>query len=219
VDLTAALSLAAFGVLAVASLTVLRRWSRLVAETRDLDRFKRGVAEVDRRVGAIIEPLLTRLDEVRFRRAGPELVTDALPSAVEELEQTAVAARTLVPPPGFADVPPAIAREVERAVRALGMVEHGTTALETIRGGHRQLEAETSLKRGALNLRHARDAIGTLQNRVAAVEYPSVARRRRRANAVSTPVAGAGSASRTSVVAAPPMSLTRRNDGPSDPSM
>ena len=39
------------------------------------------------------------------------------------------------------------------------MVEHGTTMMLTVRGGPRELEAQTSIKRGYLNLIHAREAI------------------------------------------------------------
>src|SRR5919112_2015655 len=49
-------------------------------------------------------------------------------------------------------------RELERAQRALEMVEHGTTMLAAARRGPRELEAQTSIKRGYLNLIHAREA-------------------------------------------------------------
>ena len=39
------------------------------------------------------------------------------------------------------------------------MVEHGASILVAVRRGNRELEGQTSLKRGYLNLLHARDAI------------------------------------------------------------
>ena len=48
---------------------------------------------------------------------------------------------------------------LERAGRALSTVEHGTNILASVRGGARELEAQTSIKRGYLNLIHAREAI------------------------------------------------------------
>ena len=39
------------------------------------------------------------------------------------------------------------------------MVEHGANILASVRGGARELEAQTSIKRGYLNLIHAREAI------------------------------------------------------------
>jgi hypothetical protein len=38
------------------------------------------------------------------------------------------------------------------------MVEHGTTIMATVRRGPRELEAQTAIKRGYLNLIHAREA-------------------------------------------------------------
>ena len=49
--------------------------------------------------------------------------------------------------------------DLERAERALGMVEHGASILAAARRGSRELEAQTSIKRGYLNLLHAREAI------------------------------------------------------------
>ena len=220
-----AVSLLLFAVLAVMFVIVVRRASRLVAETRDLDRFKTTVAQLDRRVGAVVEPLLGRLDEVRFRRAGPEIIIDALPPATAELDSAAEEARALIAPPGLADVPVALAREIERAERAIELIDHGSAALRTIRATHRELEAQTSLKRGALNLRHAREAVSVLGNRVASVEHPSAARRRRRTAAMTAaapappqPPSSAEAPARP-VVVTPPSTLVERGDNPSDPSM
>ena len=38
------------------------------------------------------------------------------------------------------------------------MVEHGTTIMVNVRRGPRELEAQTAIKRGYLNLIHAREA-------------------------------------------------------------
>ena len=61
-----------------------------------------------------------------------------------------------------------LAREVDRAIRATEMIEHGLDALMAVRRG-RELEAQTSLKRGALNLRHARSAFHEIVTQVLAV--------------------------------------------------
>ena len=39
------------------------------------------------------------------------------------------------------------------------MVEHGATIMVHVRRGSRELEAQTAIKRGYLNLLHAREAI------------------------------------------------------------
>src|ERR671921_839213 len=68
-------------------------------------------------------------------------------------------------------------RELERAQRALEMVEHGTTMLAAARRGPRELEAQTSIKRGYLNLIHAREAFARHAARAADLEADRGSRR------------------------------------------
>ena len=59
-----------------------------------------------------------------------------------------------------------IVGELERAVRALDLLDHGLrTALEGRRDSG--AEAQVSLKRGTLNLRHARDAVARVAREIA----------------------------------------------------
>jgi hypothetical protein len=53
-------------------------------------------------------------------------------------------------------------------------VEHGLDALLAARG-NRELEAQVSLKRGALNLRHAREAYARVVREIADVEAADLA--------------------------------------------
>ena len=63
-------------------------------------------------------------------------------------------------PPPYADVPRnGIVAEVGRAGRAIEMIEHGCNLLLSMSGPAAELEAQTSIKRGYLNLIHAREAI------------------------------------------------------------
>ena len=53
-------------------------------------------------------------------------------------------------------------RKVARTAACLvvrGMVEHGANMLASSRRGSRELEGQTSIKRGYLNLIHAREAV------------------------------------------------------------
>ncbi len=52
-----------------------------------------------------------------------------------------------------------IVSELERAGRALEMIEHGRSIQAAARAGSREVEAQTSIKRGYLNVLHAREAI------------------------------------------------------------
>ena len=49
--------------------------------------------------------------------------------------------------------------DLERAERALAMVDHGARIMAQARRRGREIEAQTSIKRGYLNLVHAREAI------------------------------------------------------------
>jgi hypothetical protein len=142
------------------------RMSTLTTRTRDLEQFQAAVDSLDLRFGGVTQPLLRGLDAAR-RHAGdpaglPELVTEAQ-AVIDELtgETTALAA-----PEGLAPVVTAMTGDLERAGRAVLLVEHGLGMMTNTSIG-RDLEAQTSLKRGALNLRHARDAFAERARKVA----------------------------------------------------
>jgi hypothetical protein len=205
------LPLLLFLVLAALFLLILRRASLLVAATRDHDRFTKAISDLDRRLAATLDPVVNKLDLIRRHEVGPEELAEVLSGATDDLRRQAEEARALRPPPELADVPSAFAREVERAERAVGLAEHGRSGLVANRGGPRELESQTSLKRAALNLRHAREAANTITHRVQTTLPPGMARARERRKA-----ALAAEASASAARAAPPPA--RRRDG-SDPSM
>lgn len=154
--------------LAVASVLIVRRTSALAAQTHELERFQRAVDDLNGRFATTVDPLFPKLDEVRRRSGDPAALSDAIPEAAERLRLAASEADALRAPAGLVDRPPALVHDLERATRALELVEHGLDAILTGRGP-RQLEAETSLKRGALNLRHAREAFALTASEVSAV--------------------------------------------------
>lgn len=172
------------------------RMSTLTTRTRDLEEFQAAVDSLDRRFGGVALPLLRGLDEARRHAGDPtglrELVMEAQ-LVVDELtgETTALAA-----PEGLAPVVTAMTGDLERAARAVMLVEHGLGMMVNKSIG-RDLEAQTSLKRGALNLRHARDAFGERARRVADLRPVDMvpgtpARDGQPATAASYPVADAG---------------------------
>lgn len=163
-------------VLALLFLVTLRRLSVLIARTRDLERVQRSVDSIDRRFVAAIGPIVNRLDEIRRRSGDPLLLARELESARSMLEDLAAETRNLRVPAVLAGQAAVMVHEMDRALRATELVGHGMDALLAARG-HRELEAQTSLKRGALNLRHARDAFGRAAAAVAAIRPPDVARR------------------------------------------
>ena len=90
---------------------------------------------------------------------GPETIGDTIVAATDAVERYADEARSLRGPKTARHIREDLVAELERAGRALGMVEHGATILAAARRGSRELEAQTSIKRGYLNLLHAREAI------------------------------------------------------------
>lgn len=154
--------------LGILFLLTLRRMSGMIARTRELERFQAAAGGLDRRFGAAADPLVARLDEIRRRAGDPQGLVTSLPPAADALRAAAAEARTLRPPAALADRGAGLSRELDRAVRAVELVEHGLDALLAARG-NRELEAQVSLKRGALNLRHAREAFRLIVGEVAEV--------------------------------------------------
>ena len=134
-----------------------RRMSKLIARTRDLEAFQRAVADLDASLGTIVDPLVTQLDDIRRRAGDPVSLSRGLDAIQGHLRELVGRGRELRPPRALAEDATALLVELDRASRAADLLEHGLDALLAHRG-HRELEAQTSLKRAALNLRNARGA-------------------------------------------------------------
>ena len=81
-----------------------------------------------------------------------------LADGVEQLRGLARAAEGIDEGVGRSHGPTSLAGEIQRAERAVELVEHGR-ALLSIGGRDDSGEGETSIKRGYIGLLHARDAI------------------------------------------------------------
>lgn len=165
-----------FAGMAILFVLVIRQMSALIARTRDLERFQRTAVQLDRRFGDATDPLVARLDELRRRAGDPQALATELPGASEALRAAVRDARALRPPRILADRAAGLVRELERAVRATELVEHGLDALLAARG-NRELEAQVSLKRGGLNLRHARGAFSQIVAEISAIDPADLSRR------------------------------------------
>jgi len=158
-ELTALLPIMAFIALAAGLVVVLRGTGRIVARTRELEGFRATVKDLAARADASLGGAVGQIDAVRRRQIGPDTITDTIAAATDAVERYAEEARALRGPRSSQQIRSDLVADLERARRALGMVEHGTTTMVTARRGPRELEAQTSLKRGYLNLIHAREAI------------------------------------------------------------
>ncbi|MHB8460417.1 MAG: hypothetical protein ACYDAK_07860 [Candidatus Limnocylindrales bacterium] len=155
-------SLIAFVALAVVFVAVLRRTGTLLAAARRDAAFQGAVAEFAVRIDGAIGAVVARVDGVRRHQVDAGIIAADLGSVREVLEREIEAARRLPASDGRPDPRAGLATEIERAVRALDMVAHGCTLIAASQGRNGELEAQTSIKRGYLNLIHAREAIARL---------------------------------------------------------
>ena len=155
-------------VLAVLFVLTLRRLSTLVGRTRTLERYQKQAAHLATRLSATADPFVVQLDEIRRRSGDARGMADAIPAAQDALRAIADEGRAAKVPTGLRREGAALIVELERAVRAAELVGHGLDALVADRGG-RDLEAQTSLKRGALNLRHASEAAARIAREIGAI--------------------------------------------------
>ncbi len=158
-ELAILLPLAAFLILAMGFAIVLRRAGRIVARTREVENFRSSVRELAARIDQSLEGAAGRIDAVRRQQLAAVTIGATIEAATDAISRYTDEARALHGPPAAEAIRDDLVAELERADRALAMVDHGATILaQTIRRG-RELEAQTSIKRGYLNLVHAREAI------------------------------------------------------------
>jgi hypothetical protein len=164
------LPLAGFLILAILFLLFLRRAGRLVAVTRDVERFRRQVADLAGRIETSLGELCARVVAVRRGQLSATAVVDDLTASMDAVAKYADEARALKPPTDALRMRDEIVAELDRAKRALEMIEHGVSIQVSARAGARELESQTAVKRGYLNVLHAREAIARHAVEAAAVE-------------------------------------------------
>ena len=153
------LPLAAFIALAAASVIILRRAGRLIASQREIQSFRTAVRDLNDRIGMSLDGAAQRIDGVRRQQLSAEGLGDTVAATGDAIARYSDEARALKGPPEATAIARDIVTDLDRAKRAIDMVEHGATILASVRRGGRELEAQTSIKRGYLNLIHAREAI------------------------------------------------------------
>jgi hypothetical protein len=163
------LPLALFAVLGAMFLLFLRRAGRLVAATRDVDRFRRQVGDLAARIETSLSELCARVDSVRRGQLAAPAVVDDLAASMDAVDRYADEARALKAPPDGGRIRDDMVAELERAKRALQMIEHGISIQVSARAGSRELESQTAIKRGYLNVLHAREAVARHGARAAAL--------------------------------------------------
>ena len=157
-----AVQLAALGAFLLIALLVVvtsRRTGRLLARTREAEGFRSRVDDLARRADRSLGEIAAAIDNVRRRSVEPEAIRGALAAAREAVDHYADEARELGGPAAAGSARAVIVAELERASRALDLVEHGCMVLSSTWRGELGPEAQTSIKRGYLNLIHAREGL------------------------------------------------------------
>ncbi|MER3418074.1 MAG: hypothetical protein C4343_02960 [Chloroflexota bacterium] len=151
--------LAAFLILAAATAVFVRRFARALAETREAYLFRRRVADLAGRIDTSLAGAIEQVDAVRRHELGAGAIGATIEAARDAVQRYVREAEALDGPAAVAGYRRAIVEALERAARALDVVEHGCGILAAGSRGGRALEGDTSIKRGYLNLVHAREAI------------------------------------------------------------
>ena len=149
----------AFVILLTLFVLVLRRAGRFIAATRDVERFRRQVGDLAGRAEISLGEICERVDAVRRGSLGADMVADDIVASLDAVGHYETEARALRPPADGRAIRDAIVAELERTARALEMIEHGRSIQASARSGGREIEAQTAIKRGYLNVLHARESI------------------------------------------------------------
>jgi hypothetical protein len=152
------LPLAIFFIMGAAVLWLL--WRVVVAGGRARRETASGVAaaEMARRSETLLGELLVVVDEMRRRQIAPQDAEPKMAAAQDALGRYIQDATALSRSGAWATTAAALAADMERAQRAIDLVAHGGELLADV-SGISWGEGETSVKRGYLNLVHAREAI------------------------------------------------------------
>jgi hypothetical protein len=184
VETAQVVALIAFLLVAIGVALGARRTGSILSRTREAESFRGDVADLARRVETSLGDVSVLIDGVRRRDIEPETITPSLTASRDAVERYTDEARALTAPGLALPHRDAIVYELERAGRALELVAHGCILYGSGRRSERGTEAETAVKRGYLNLIHARESI-TEQAKVAVerAEDASPVRRIQRRNA------------------------------------
>lgn len=165
------LPLAIFFVMGAAILWLL--WRVVVAGGRARHESASGVAaaEIARRAEMVLGDLLVVVDEVRRRKVEPHEAEPTMAVAKGALQRNLDDAKALSDSGSWAPTAAALVADIERAQRAIALVEHGGELLADV-SGMAWGEGETAVKRGYLNLVHAREAIRERRETIVAAGQP-----------------------------------------------
>ena len=170
------LRLAIFFALGVPLVLILWKVFVVGGELRRDAQHGRAAVDLARRADMSLAELSAVVDALRRRKTGPEASEAALRASAEALQWYANEAEVVdkeTVGPGAAG----LSAEIERARRAVALIEYGRERMLDSTSD-RLAEGETSVKRGYLNLLHARDSIRARADEIAAASADWATRKR-----------------------------------------
>jgi len=184
VETAQVVALVAFLLVAILVAFGARRTGSILSRTREAEGFRGEIGDLARRVEKSLGDVSVVIDGVRRRDIEPDTISPSLDAARDAVDRYADEARALAAPAIARPHRDAIVHELERAGRALDLVAHGCVLYGTGRRLERGTEADTAVKRGYLNLVHARESIiEQAKVAIARAEDASPVRRIQRRNA------------------------------------
>lgn len=172
---------AAVVVLALAAFAIalaVRGAGRILVRTRQAEGFRGDIDDLALRIETSLSDVSILIDGVRRRVTAADSILENLDLALDAVDRYEEEVHALGGPPEAVRHRNAMVSELRRASRALEMVDHGCRMASSGRKEERGPEADTSIKRGYLNLIHARESIAehAVAARVAAEEASPVRR-------------------------------------------
>jgi hypothetical protein len=160
------LPLLVFAALALPIFAIVWRVFVVGGELRRDAQVGRAAKDVARRADISLGEVAVVVDDLRRRKAGPEASAASLAASAEALRRYALEAEIVDKHVPHGD-DAGMKAEIERALRAIELIEHGRELMLDTAVDHIG-EGETAVKRGYLNLLHARDAIKVKGDEIAA---------------------------------------------------
>src|SRR5262245_40522401 len=129
--------LAIFLALLATFAVVLRRVGLVIGESREHAAFRESVQDLAGRVDATLEDIIGKIDALRRQQIEPAEIAEPLDGALEALLGFSEEARAMEGPTVVAGSKASFAAEIDRADRALQMVEHGASIMASASAGQR----------------------------------------------------------------------------------
>ena len=147
-----------FFVMGILVLYLLWRVVVVGGEVRRDAQVNKAAADLAHRVDTSLTELAALVDDVRHRKSPPDATQASLHAAADAMSMYAREAEPMAHHRAASSGVASLAVEIDRAQRAVDLIEHGR-ALMADQSIEHIGEGETAVKRGYLNLVHAREAI------------------------------------------------------------